>query len=90
MFTSTRIALCLAVVLGPASGALAAPKHAVHHGKHTVTRSSWSGAYGSNAAASGGDYTFIGPNLVRTPAGNINRCRGGSCSPNWSAWEDAQ
>jgi uncharacterized low-complexity protein len=53
MFTPTRIAICLAVVLGTASGALAAPRHASHHDKPTVTHALRTAAYDSPNARCG-------------------------------------
>jgi hypothetical protein len=87
MFTPTKIAICLAVVLGTASGALAAPKHASHHGKHTVMHVSRTGVYGGYGAY--GSLGTMGGELYMRPriqtVSPTARCWGGSCSPDWRA-----
>jgi hypothetical protein len=78
MFSKTRIALSLAIVLGAASAATAATKHPVHHYRVAVTRQvSGASAYGN----SGG---------VTCPGGTCDpynhqqvKCIGGACSPEW-------
>jgi hypothetical protein len=47
MLTKSKIALSLALVLGTASGAMAATKHPVHHQRASVERQVPAGAYQS-------------------------------------------
>jgi hypothetical protein len=89
--TPAIAALCAALMLCLASAAQAAPRRAIRHHAPAVTHHIARRAYRSYAAAAPtGDYTFIAPNHALTPAGNILKCWGGSCSPDWQAWEDAQ
>jgi hypothetical protein len=78
MFSKTKIALSLAIVLGAASAATAATKHPVHHHRVAVARQmSGASAYG-NASA------------VTCPGGTCDpynhqqvKCIGGACNPEW-------
>jgi hypothetical protein len=55
--TTSKIALALVFVLATASGALAAPKHAVHH-QRTAVHSTAYGSFGS-ARVGGSEAAYI-------------------------------
>ena len=81
MLASTRIAVCLAIALGTASGA--AQAHSVHHGKHTVSRASRAEAYVARGAVRGTSELYMRSRIQTVPS--TRRCWGGSCSPDWRA-----
>ena len=77
MFNKTKVALSLALVLGAASAAMAAPKHPVHHHQAAVVRQ-LPGASAFGFASSGSfDPALTSPALrdaLRREAAGDKRC----------------
>ena len=86
MFNKTKIALSLALVLGAASAALAAPKHPVHHHQVAVVHQ-LPGASAYGYASSGRPDPALTSQALRDAmkreAAGDPRCRGGNCDPDW-------
>jgi hypothetical protein len=88
MFKYTKIALSLALVLGAASAATAAPKHRVHHRAPIERILSGAAAYGAFARSGTGhvDPALTSPALFsaqKREAAGDPRCWGGNCDPLW-------
>jgi hypothetical protein len=91
MSTKSKIALSLALALGTASAAMAAPKHVVHHHRIAAARPlSGANAYGyANFGARNpaqADPAVLEA-LKRQAAGDP-RCWGGNCDPIWTPPSD--
>ena len=78
MFSKTKIALSIVIVIGAASGAMAATKHPVHHHRVLVNRPI------SGASAYGNASTVTCPDGPCDPYNHQQvKCLGGACDPDW-------
>jgi hypothetical protein len=75
MLTKSKIALSLVVVLGTASGAMAATKHKVHH--HAAAQAPASAAYGAAKTVPEESYMYVQKNKDGWPGGRPNGWTGG-------------